>query len=128
MTETAAPPQVATRKRPAPWPIDILNGAFRGDYCPNLGYSGYITQGVLGFVPVIGSICAFRDLMAAMGKNDGLGMVLNGFSLIPGFGGFPKTAHVIRGAKSLSQVYGTSKNMTERWADQHSDAPPPVQA
>ncbi len=113
MTQSPLP----AHRRPAPWLIDILNGAFRGDYCPNLGYSGYFTQGVCGFLPVIGSMCAFRDLLAAMRHKDRLGMVLNGFSLLPIAGGFPKTALVLRSAKNFSQMAGTGMNIHQHWRD-----------
>ena len=113
----ATAPQAPPRKPPAPWPIDILNGAFRGDYCPNLGFSGYFTQGVCGFLPGIGTICAFRDLMAALGKKDRMGVFLNGFSLFPVAGGFPKTAHILRGAKNVTQIAGTGSNMQQHWQE-----------
>ncbi len=75
------------------------------------GVTGYVTQGVLGFVPVVGSCCAFRDLLANWGKGDGRGMLLNAISLLPMVGGISKTAHAIRGIKNVSQVYGAADNV-----------------
>jgi hypothetical protein len=127
MTQSTEPPPQGPRRRPpAVWPIDILNGAFRGDYCTNLGYMGYITQGICGFLPGIGSLCAFRDFFAAMRHKDRLGMVLNGFSVLPIAGGFPKTAHVIRGVVDVSQAASVGYNMRQHHIDKH--APPPTQA
>ncbi len=115
-TGTLAPPNV---HRVPPWPIDILNGAFRGDYAPRLGTAGYLTQGLLGFVPIIGSCCAFRDLLANLDKGDRMGIALNGFSLLPVLGGFPKTAHVLRSLKNASQAASTAYNTHH--AATHSD-------
>jgi hypothetical protein len=109
--ETAIATLDQPRRRPDVWPIDMLKGAVIGDYAKRLGVTGYVTQGVLGFVPVVGSCCAFRDLLANWGKGDGRGMLLNAISLLPVVGGISKTAHAIRGIKNVSQVYGAADNV-----------------
>jgi hypothetical protein len=106
-TQTAAPPKV---HRVPPWPIDIINGAFRGDYAPRLGTAGYVTQGLLGFMPFIGSCCALRDLFANLDHHDRVGVALNAFSLVPVLGGFPKTANVLRCLKNASQAASAAFN------------------
>jgi hypothetical protein len=108
MDSSEIPPHV---QRPPAWPIDIWNGAVRGDYTKRMGAPGYLTQGVLGFVPVVGTCCAVRDLMANVGKGDRWGMALNAFALVPVLGGFPKTAHVVRLLQNSTQAYSTTTNV-----------------
>jgi len=89
----------------------MLKGALFGDYANRLGVAGYLTQGLLGFVPVVCTCCAFRDLLADWGKGDKRGMLLNGISLCPVLGGVTKLARAIRGIKNASQVYGAGDNV-----------------
>jgi hypothetical protein len=103
--------QTATRPKPSIWPVDIALGALVGDFAKVLGVPGYLTQGILGFVPVVGTCCAARDLLANWAKRDGKGVLLNAISLVPVAGGISKMAHVMRGIKSASQVAGTSDNV-----------------
>ena len=106
--------QSAPPKKPSVWPVDIVKGAFLGDYAERLGVPGYATQGILGFVPIIGSCCAFRDLLANWDKRDGWGIALNAFSLMPVLGGFPKTARAIRCMKDASQAYSTAASIHQQ--------------
>jgi hypothetical protein len=101
-----------THPQPAVWPIDILKGMLIGDYADNLGTAGYLTQGILGFVPIIGTCCAARDLLANMGKGDRGGVILNAIALFPVLGGITKLARALRsiaarGIMEASQIYGT---------------------
>jgi hypothetical protein len=105
---------VTTRTHPLPavWPIDILKGMLIGDYAENLGTAGYLTQGILGFVPIIGTCCAARDLLANMGKGDRGGVILNAIALLPVLGGVTKLARALRSIATRSimeagQIYGT---------------------
>jgi hypothetical protein len=98
------------------WPIDILKGMLIGDYADNLGTAGYLTQGILGFVPIVGTFCAARDLLANMGKGDRGGVILNAIALIPVLGGITKLARALRsiaarGIIEASQIYGTVANV-----------------
>lgn len=114
MNEQFGPEAVATAldwPRPAVWPVDMLKGAVIGDYAERLGVAGYLTQGVLGFVPVVGTCCAARDLLANIGKGDRGGVILNAISLLPVLGGVTKTARAIRSIKNASQVYGATSNL-----------------
>ena len=99
-----------TQKPPA-WPVDIALGAVVGDFAKILGIPGYLTQGILGFVPVVGTCCAVRDLLANLGRGNRGGVILNAISLIPVAGGISKMAHAMRGIKNASQVYGTGDNV-----------------
>jgi hypothetical protein len=113
-TETAV--TTRTHPQPAVWPIDILKGMLIGDYAENLGTAGYLTQGILGFVPIIGTCCAARDLLANMGKGDRGGVILNAIALLPVLGGITKLARALRSiaARSImeaSQIYGTVTNV-----------------
>jgi hypothetical protein len=106
---------VTARSHPKPdvWPIDILKGIFIGDYAENLGAAGYLTQGILGFVPIIGTFCAARDLLANMGKGNGGGVILNAIALLPVLGGISKLAHslrniALRSIKEAGQIVGAA--------------------
>lgn len=100
--DTPATPPPATRHRRS-LIVDVYNGAVHGDFAPELGFAGITTQVICGFIPVIGTLCALRDFNACRRYHDGLGMVLNGFSLIPFFGGLPKLAEVARGARHYAE-------------------------
>ncbi len=110
-------PQTATaipsvaQPKPAIWPLDIALGALIGDFAEVLGVPGYLTQGLLGFVPVVGTCCAIRDLLANLVKGNRGGMILNAISLIPIVGGISKMAHAVRGIKNASQAYGATTNV-----------------
>lgn len=108
MDSGEAPPVVLP---PPAWLIDIWNGAVRGDYPKRMGAPGYLTQGIMGFMPGIGTCCAIRDLFANLSKGDRWGVALNAFALVPVLGGFPKTAHVVRLMQSGSQAYTTTANV-----------------
>jgi hypothetical protein len=95
---------------------DILRGAFLGDYARDLGVLGAITMAVLGFVPVIGTLCALRDLFANWRHHDRVGVVLNLLAVFPVFGGFPKLLEVIRGAHHIGRAVTAS-------SDQRKPAP-----
>ncbi len=103
------PPPVTTILPPPPWPADIFRGAIKGDYARRLGIPGRLTQAVMGFIPVIGTVCAFRDFFACRSKHDRVGMVLNGLALIPFLGGFPKTAEVIRAIRHIGHIAVTGQ-------------------
>lgn len=116
MSETTNSPSapatvVEPQAKPSVWPVDIALGAIVGDFAKILGVPGYLTQGILGFVPVVGTCCAARDLLANLGKGNRGGVILNAISLIPVAGGVSKMAHAVRGIKNASQVYGTSDNV-----------------
>jgi hypothetical protein len=106
---------VITRNHPQPavWPIDVLKGMLIGDYAENLGAAGYVTQGILAFIPIVGTCCAARDLLANIGKGDRGGVIVNAISLLPVLGGIPKMARAlrsiaVRGIKEAGQIYGAA--------------------
>ena len=98
MSEPAHNATTASQRHSIPFFADIYNGAVFGDFADELGLVGYTTQAAIGFVPIIGAFCAFRDFRACRQKKDRIGMVLNGLACIPFIGFFPKTAVVIRAA------------------------------
>lgn len=83
---------------------DIFNGAVRGDFAAELGVAGALTQIILAYVPVIGTICAIRDYLADRQSGDSIGVWLNILAVVPFFGGFPKTAEVIEHAVHLGKM------------------------
>jgi hypothetical protein len=109
----------ATPRRRIPFFADIYKGAVHGDFADELGLVGYTTQAVLAFVPVIGTVCAFRDFTACRRKKDRIGMTLNGLALIPFLGLFPKTAAVLRAGADAGNAMVFAKNAHTR-VTQHS--------
>lgn len=95
-------PPAARRPRPRLLP-DIYNGAVWGEFAVELGPAGAFTLTLLAFVPVIGTLCALRDLVASLYHVDGLGALLNALALVPVLGGVSKTAEVLRHARVLSR-------------------------
>ena len=83
-------------RRRIPFLRDVFNGAIRGDFAAEIGLAGALTQAALGFVPVVGTLCALRDVLADLRYRDRMGCLLNALALVPFLGGFPKTAEVIR--------------------------------
>ena len=75
--------------------LDIYLGAVHGDYARQLGVAGYLTQAGCSFIPVVGQICALRDLVADLRKRDRIGALLNFLALVPVIGGFPKTLRIL---------------------------------
>lgn len=93
-------PQVGERQHVSVL-ADVVNGALRGDFARQLGPAGVITQMVLGFVPVAGTLAAVRDLFASWRAGDMLGVLLNAMAVFPIFGGFAKTAEVLHHLRRL---------------------------
>jgi hypothetical protein len=91
---------------------DVLNGAFLGDWAPRLGVAGSVTQAVVFYLPVIGTLCAIRDLFACLHKHDSLGAILNALAIFPVLGGFPKTAEVIHNFVTINHAYRATRIAT----------------
>ncbi|HEX6800619.1 MAG TPA: hypothetical protein VF116_23100 [Ktedonobacterales bacterium] len=89
------PGQRPYERRPGPV-RDVWNGAMRGDFARNLGFFGGLTQIIIGFLPLFGTLAALRDLVADLKYHDHLGCAFNTLALVPVFGGFSKTMDVIR--------------------------------
>ena len=94
------PPTYSVQQRPherRPGLVrDVWNGAMRGDFARNLGFFGGVTQVVIGFLPLFGTLAAMRDIVADLKYHDRLGCAFNTLALIPVFGGVSKTMDVIR--------------------------------
>jgi hypothetical protein len=85
-------------------PRDIYFGAVLGDFAPTLGIPGAVTQVILGYVPVIGSVTALRDAAADLKLHDALGVILNLLAIFPVLGGLSKTADVVHTLHRLHRV------------------------
>ncbi len=101
-------------RRRIPFFADMYNGAVFGDWSDELGFVGLTTQAVFSFIPIVGTICAWRDFRACRRKHDRLGMLLNGLAMIPLLGVFPKTAEVLRAAADMGNAAIYAKNMHTR--------------
>ncbi len=87
--------QPPTERRPG-LVRDIWNGAVRGDFARTMGVAGGVTQVIIGFLPLFGTLAAMRDIVADLKYHDRLGCAFNTLALIPFFGGVSKTMDVIR--------------------------------
>jgi hypothetical protein len=85
--------------------FDIFRGAVLGDWDHTLRVPGAVTQAIMGFIPVVGDICAVRDGIHDLVHRDALGVALNILALVPVFGGIPKTIEVIRSTRHIQQAY-----------------------
>jgi hypothetical protein len=70
----------------------------------------------LAFVPIVGTCCAARDLLANVGKGDSGGVLVNALSLLPVLGGIPKMARALRSIatrsiKEAGQIYGAATTL-----------------
>lgn len=96
--------RVADERRPSVI-LDVVRGAFLGDYAPALGLPGALTQVGLSFVPVVGTLCALRDARADQVRRDRPGVILNLLATLPLLGGVAKTAEVVRHAQRLKRGF-----------------------
>jgi hypothetical protein len=102
---------------------DVSAGLFLGDFASELGLAGAVTQISISFVPLIGSICALRDLVADLRRHDPFGAVLNFLALTPVLGGFSKTFEVIRSTAHVGHAVHISRQQAERRKDQRAQTP-----
>lgn len=86
---------------------DVWRGAVLGDFAPRLGLAGAVTQAALGYIPLVGEVCAVRDGIADWRQRDRLGVVLNVLALVPVFGGFAKTVDVLHSTHRIGRAIFT---------------------
>lgn len=96
-------PEATPRKRPT-LARDVARGAFQGDFAPDLGLAGTLTQAALGYVPGVGTVCAARDAVASWQRRDRLGCALNALALVPFIGGVAKTAEALRNTQRIGRA------------------------
>jgi hypothetical protein len=96
---------------------DVSAGLFFGDFARDLGLPGAITQVAVSFVPLLGSICALRDLTADLRRHDHIGAALNALALTPIVGGFSKTFEVIRSTAHVGHAVHISHQQAQRKHD-----------
>jgi hypothetical protein len=93
--QAASPPTVGSSPVSRSLALDLYRGVVWGDFDAQLGVAGAIAQSAVGFIPVVGTIAALRDLLACLGQRDLLGVVLNLLAAFPVFGGLAKTADAL---------------------------------
>jgi hypothetical protein len=93
---------------------DIFRGALLGDFALDLGLAGAITQVALAYTPVVGDICAIRDMVGDFYHRDRLGFLLSAIALIPVLGGIAKTVDVIHNTHRVGQAYVRSRQRRAR--------------
>jgi hypothetical protein len=105
----AAPSLVAESRTRREYSVirDIYWGAVWGDFAPRVGIPGALTQALLGYVPVVGTITALRDVVADIRGHDGVGTILNLLAAFPVLGGLAKTADVLHGLHRLHRAYSS---------------------
>ena len=89
---------------------DIFRGALFGDFALDLGLAGALTQVALAYTPVVGDICAIRDMVGDIYHRDKLGFLLSAIALIPVLGGIVKTVDVIHNTHRVGQALVRSRN------------------
>ncbi len=112
-----APPVVMPAPRYRSFFGDIIAGAFLGDFARDLRIPGAVTQIILAFIPLIGTVCALRDLIADLRHHDRLGAFLNFLALAPIIGGFSKTLEVVRGLAHVSHAVQVARHQREQRAN-----------
>jgi hypothetical protein len=88
---------------------DILRGAFLGDFALNLGIAGAITQVALAYTPVVGDVCAIRDMVGDLYHRDKFGFLLSMLALVPILGGIAKTIDVIHNTRRVGHALVRSR-------------------
>lgn len=103
---------------------DVSAGLLLGDFAHELGLPGAVTQVAVSFVPLIGSICAVRDLTADLRRHDHIGAALNVLALTPILGGFSKTFEVIRSTAHLGHAVHSAHHQAQRRRESHDERQP----
>lgn len=101
---------------------DITAGLFLGDFARDLGLPGAVTQITVSFIPLVGSTCAVRDLIADLRHRDRIGALLNVLALTPILGGFSKTFEVIRSLSHVGHAAHIAHEQRERARHAHPAA------
>jgi len=93
---------------------DLYHGAILGDFAATIGIPGAVTQALLGYVPVVGTITALRDALADWRLHDGTGIILNVLAAFPILGGLAKTADVLHAVHRLHRAYSTHQTQDDQ--------------
>lgn len=128
---TPLPPHLAPAQPTQPAPLatrrrsvlgDVTAGLLLGDFATDLGLPGAATQIVVSFVPLLGSTCAIRDLVADLRHRDHVGATLNFLALTPILGGFSKTFEVLRSTAHVGHAVHVSRAQAERRKQRDAEA------
>lgn len=95
---------------------DIARAILLGDFAEHLGPAGGVTQIVINFIPGVGTLASLRDFIADCGKPEPLGIVLNGFGMLPILGGFSKTAEVMNRVQMVNESFVVVHGVRDRQA------------
>jgi hypothetical protein len=117
-------PRRPRRQRRRSFVGDVTAGLILGDFATDLGVPGAVTQVVVSFVPLIGSTCAVRDLVADLRRHDHVGAALNFLALTPILGGFSKTFEVIRSTAHVGHAMHVSHQQAERRKEEAASSQP----
>lgn len=117
-TQTVQTVQTVQQRRRRSLIGDVWAGAMRGDFARDLGAAGALTQIVIGFLPVFGTLAALRDMLADLRYRDRAGCLFNALALVPVFGGFSKTMDVLRAVHHAGHVVHVAQRA------RHTGAPP----
>ncbi len=132
MNDSLSQPGATTATQTSPWspqvvhhPVvpDIARAIFLGDFSEHLGPAGGVTQIVISFIPGIGTVASLRDFIADCGKPEPLGIVLNGFGMLPILGGFSKTAEVMNRVQMVNESFVVVHGVRQRDAFGDENAP-----
>ena len=88
---------------------DILRGALLGDFALDLGLAGAVTQVALAYTPLVGDICAVRDMIGDLYHKDRIGFLLSALALVPVLGGVAKTIDVIHNTHRVGKALVRSR-------------------
>lgn len=114
-------PQAAPRRRSVLG--DVTAGLLLGDFAQDLGVPGAVTQIAISFVPLLGTTCAVRDLVADLRHRDHVGAALNFLALTPVLGGFSKTFEVIRNTAHVGHAMHVGRQRAEQRKAETPPAP-----
>ena len=92
---------------------DLYRGAILGDFAATIGIPGAVTQALLGYVPVVGTMTALRDAVADWRLHDVVGISLNVLAAFPVLGGLAKTADVLHALHRLHRVHSARQTHDE---------------
>jgi len=84
---------------------ELYRGAVLGDFALDKGLLGVLTQIVVGYLPIAGTIGALRDAAADWRARDAFGVTVNLLAAFPVLGGFPKTLEVLHSVHQAHRVH-----------------------
>jgi hypothetical protein len=84
---------------------EVYRGAVLGDFAMDKGLIGVLTQIIVGYLPIAGTLGALRDAAADWRARDAFGVIVNILAAFPVLGGFPKTLEVLHSVHQAHRVH-----------------------